>query len=1119
MRLNIPEPERYPRMTAAEIELVKKTILEGHKNILIAFRSDIRNFKTLYKDCYVVLTPFILYCYKRKEKKPNILELMARIYLSDVKLIAFSREQYTLVISDDTSLVITAQESLRVAQLLYRNYQIVYSNLTIEETCELRSYDMRLFPPVKLPLSNSQKFQFAYAALCAKQQRAFRNEVVRYLHSMVLTGNGVFDIAELPVDIFINPKDIVPVLQAVDYMKFTCGFCCVDVKIPQLLIQLAKIVSTSSKIRILHFNNNGMTKGIKDISDALKANRDLPIAYWSLDGNVFEDFDYFPMIISAQREPIKLLSLNRCGLKAAQTKSLFDNLEENPRQNQLQVLKLYGAEYSSDCIVSMDKFFESKKQTLVYLDLGGVKNGGQAIMGLLRRHKPPLKELSLSGTTLNLAALEDLLQFIRESETLYSLDISDTSLTPKSVKDVIETIAINESIQEFDLTINKLGIHGAQLLPMFGAFLESDMDKWHSISMDSNDMDATDLRNILPLLVMMPNLKSLSLSYNFSSNTKNIDAILPGIVDIPSLTTLIIKGDEKHKLGQAIYPLLENIASKKITKLDFSGNNIGDQGCTLAVQALKASPNMESFNISHNNIMNLQAWLDLSEAVVNSDKLIDFKFNVQDITQVLQRSKYEKTLLKNMSELQTKAIKAVAARRRRMGLGSEYIEKEDYVHVAVKFEGGHTHSAVSKEFNLPLPFQREGELVEDGGEISEINIGDMAIYETESMRYVIEEDVSLFQPPELETQVVRVDFDSKGNLISVPQSPVVQFPSKISEMGSSQENLRPQGSVTFVTPPSSQNSSATNSQLGTAPNKHLFSQSSTNQIANDFMNGSFDNNSAQQSQRSIPIVQNESDSEDDIIQTRRISSKDIETALSTKHKSQKRRVEFDSDEDSDNLEPRRKREKELNQRKKRVVDFGLDSDDDEDVIKESPIKKRRIFEDDDDEDVIKESPIKKRRIFEDDEDEKPKTSTQRRKSSTASKHSNAKPEQEKKKRRFINDDDDDEDNDSDSDDDEGYKRRKKSNGKRELQQEQKKPKRRIIYNDDDSDEDNDDDESDKPKKSQKSNKRRINFDDEDDNSDEFLDSQSKKNKKKKDEKPMKNKKSKRRIMESSEDED
>ena len=43
----------------------------------------------------------------------------------------------------------------------------------------------------------------------------------------------------------------------------------------------------------------------------------------------------------------------------------------------------------------------------------------------------------------------------------------------------------------------------------------------------------------------------------------------------------------------------------------------------LAVQALRASPNITSFNISNNNIMGLQAWLDLSEAVVDANEKLN----------------------------------------------------------------------------------------------------------------------------------------------------------------------------------------------------------------------------------------------------------------------------------------------------------------------------------------------------------------------------------------------------------------------------------------------------------------------------------------------------------------
>ena len=934
VRLNIPEPERYPRMTQPEIDLVKKTILEGHKNILIAFRSDIRNFKTLYKDCYVVLTPFILYSYKKKEKKQE-LEIMTRIYLSDVKLIAFSKEQYLLVMSEDTSLVITALESLRLGQLLYRNYQIVFSDLTIEETCELKSYDMSLFPPVSLPLSHSQKFQFAYASLCAKQQIKYRNEVVRYLHSMVLTGNGVFDIAQLPTDILMNAKDLRPVLTAVDYMKFTSGFCCVDVKIPTLLRDLSAILSKSSRIKILYFNNCGITSGMKDISDALKSNRNLPIAYWSLDDNVITDFDYFPMIISAQSEPIRFLSLNRCGIKAEQTQALFEALNTNEKQHSIQVLRLEKCELSTDCVVEIDKYFENANETLTEINLGGIINGSQAVLSILRKRALPLKVLSLNGTSIQDGALEDLLQLIKESTTLKSLDISKSGITPKKCKKVIEAIADNESITRFDLSINGLGIHGEMLLHMLGAFLESDMEKWRSLSMDDNGMNAEDLRNILPLLTMMPRLRSLSLSRNFSEKTPNIASVLPGIAMIQSLTSLTIKGDESHKLGACMYPLIEKIASRAIVKIDFSGNNLGNKGCELAIQALRASPNVASFNISNNGLTSLQVWMSLSDAVVNAEELIDFSFNINDVLATISASKTMNQTSKAMNELQTAALQAVAARRRRKGLGCQFIEQEDNVQVSFKFDGGHTHSAVAKEFNLPLPFQTEGSHVEDGGKIREIDIGDMIVYQTDSMRYVIEEDISSVEPPDVTTQVVNIQFDSKGVPISTVPQPEIHL-STVSTV----ENTAPK-----------ENNSKQHIQFNYTDDK--------SQLANEFMNGG------------VPptppaiIKDDSSDSEEeedtDIIKTKAIAF-DFSSITPEKTTSKKkRRIVFDSDNDSDDIVPTKKKPN-YDPRKKRRINFDEGDEVDDSPIRASPKKKRKLNIGNDDDDVISLKSTKRKKL-------------------------------------------------------------------------------------------------------------------------------------------------------------
>lgn len=1016
MKMNIPEPERYPRLTPEEVEMIKGAIIEGHKNILVAFRSDIRNFKTLYKDCYVVCTPFILYAYKKTGKK---LEIMARVYLSDITLIAYSKEKYLLVLTEDTSLVITAPEALRVGQILYRNYQIVFSNLTIEETCELRSYDMSLFPPIKLPLSNSQKFQFAYASLCAKQQRPFRNEVVRFLHSMVLARNGVFDISLLPVDLFIDRRDLLPVLTAVDYMKFTSGFACVNCSQPELLTGIADIISKSTSIKIIYFVNCQITKGMQQISEALKANRELPVSYWCLDENKIQDFDYFPVIVSAQKEPIRVLSLNNCGLKANQTNELFKALESNTNQRSMEILQIHGAEFSQDCVASLDKWLETQSEELRKLDVGGIANSGQALISVIRRHTPPLTHLTFSGTQINLAALEDLLEFIRESKTLQLLDISGTGLAPKSITHVIEAIAENENLKRFDLNLSNLGIHGAVLMPMFGAFLDSDLAKWRSIWLDENGMNATDLKNILPLLAMMPKLKRLSLSRNFSSKTENIINILPGIIEIKSLKYLTIQGSQTMKLEQQIYPLIEQISARKLKYLDLSNNGLGDRGVSLAVQSLRAIPTLRHFDIRENNLRGIQVWMELADAVVSAPSLVEFQFSMNDMLATIEMTKKNKTTIRQLTELQSSALNAVYARRRRLGLGCPYLESEDVAYLAKKFKRGGKHSAVCKEFQLPLPYQHEGEVVEDGGEITEIDIGEMAIYETDSMRYVIEEDTSAFEAPEIMTQVITLP----GN-----------FPA-----------------LTL-----NDNDDAVKSKSDEKKKK-----SSTGRVA-------FDVDGEGTKERNI-VVNSESESDDDVINTKNMdlddekifagkspgkrslkpdsASEDEEIKPKKSSNAAKRKLKFDDEEEEKpkksspkkrSIEPERKPKRKL-----------VDSDDDEEEIKPKKSNSKRKLEDSEDDEPKPRKSTAKKRIMDSDDDEPPKKKTS------------------KAKRPLESDDDE-----------EPPKKAKKSNSKRQLDDDdddvpKKKPSKakRPV--------DSDDDDYEPPKKSSKA-KRRLDSDDEDD---------------------------------------
>lgn len=1020
MKMNIPEPERYPRMTPEEIEMVKGAIVEGHKNILIAFRSDIRNFKTLYKDCYVVCTPFILYAYKKNGKK---LEKMARIYLADIILIAYSKEKYLLAQSEDTSLVITAPEALRVAQILYRNYQIVFSNLTIEETCELRSYDMSLFPPIKLPLSNSQKFQFAYASLCAKEMRPFRNEVVRFLHSMVLARNGVFDISLLPVDLFIDRRDLLPVLKAVDYMKFTSGFCCVNVSQPELFTGIADIISKSTSIKILYFVNCQITQGMKQISEALKANRELPVAYWCLDQNKITDFDFFPVIVSAQKEPIRVLSLNNCGIKANQTNELFKALEANTFQRSMEVLQIHGAEFSQDCVASFDKWLDCQSDELKKLDLGGIANSGQAILSLIRRYAPPLTHLTLSGTQINLAALEDLLEFIRESKTLEMLDISGTGLAPKSITHVIEAIAENDNLKRFDLNLSNLAIHGAALMPMFGAFLDSNLEKWRSIILDENGMNATDLKNFLPLLIMMPKLKRLSLSRNFSSKTENILNILPGIIEIKSLKYLIIQGGPTMKLESAIYPLIEQISARKLKYLDLSNNGLGDRGVSLAVGALRAIPTLKHFDITDNGLRGIQIWMELADAVVSAPALVEFQFSMSDMLATIELSKKNKATIRQLTELQSSALNAVYARRRRLGLGCPYLETEDVAYLSRKFKNGSKHSAVCKEFNLPLPYQHEGEVVEDGGDITEIDIGEMAVYETDSMRYVIEEDVSAFEAPEIMTQV-----------ITLPGTMPLIVENKEPEVISNKSSNPPHSRVAFIEPDQKEQpviivSSDDSDEDDVIKSKNfdindekVFGQKVTKKRSLKPDSESEDEIQVKPKKSNTPKRKLKLD-DDDEPEEEEIPKKSPKKRSIEQERKPKRRLE-DSDDEEEEPKPKKSTPK------KRI----LDSDDESPKPKKSNSKKELFSSDDDEPPKPKKSTPKKKNLDSDEEEIKPKKSNSKKPIVSSDDDEPPKPKKSAPKRKLL-----------DSDDEEPPKPKKST------------PKKSLISSDDD--------EPPKPKKS------------------------------------------------------
>ncbi|KKR23511.1 MAG: hypothetical protein UT55_C0090G0002 [Candidatus Peregrinibacteria bacterium GW2011_GWE2_39_6] len=399
---NHVESERYPRLTPEMMDSLKKSMVKNSGTLLMAFRSDIRVFKIMHLDCICVLTPFEVFFFSQVQKKK---ELLCRIHVSDLELIAYSEEKHVLLRTMESNIVIYSEESLKLAQIFYRNYQLIFSNLSQEEACEIRSSDMSLFPKITISVSPSQKFQLAYASICSKLGVEYHHEVVRYVHSLVLSQNGIFDVSQLPLGLYFNASELRPIFLALDLMKFIHGICCSSLERPNILENISLMIEQSKKLRVIHFSDCSIQNGLKLVHESFKANSDVPISYWNLDNNKIKDFDYFPSILAIARSPVLHISLNDCGIKPNQAASLFTVLEQNPSMWTIQNLHIFGIEMNEESLQAFDKFLktlsDNDSSCLKSLNLGLFKGKLKKLLNSLNRYPQPIESLVLCQSSID----------------------------------------------------------------------------------------------------------------------------------------------------------------------------------------------------------------------------------------------------------------------------------------------------------------------------------------------------------------------------------------------------------------------------------------------------------------------------------------------------------------------------------------------------------------------------------------------------------------------------------------------------------------------------------------------------------------------------------------------
>ena len=758
--LSVPEKREVP-FSNVEYECMEKAFPADQKPIHFAMRANIRYQKESRKTCAAALSSHFI-CLFSQEKVGEELDLWATVHISAIEMIAHKEGEFVLLKTADTNVTFTGDDTTKFAQLVYRNYCLSYSLNDPDDVVEVRTDNMSLFPDIRLQTSPSQRFQFAYFATCSLNKVKFNQDVVRYIHSLLLSGNSIVDLSLLPVNLFGSSKSsdyLFPIFNSLKLLRYISGICLSNTERPDVVKALVPVVSYCDNMRIVHFENCGVTDGLEELAHEVHKSESFSVSYWNLSKNKFTDFEAFPRLIDESTEPLLYINLNDCGISAENSARLFRALRHSDKIESLKYFYYAGNDLTSeDAIAEFGGFLKVAK--LETLDLSRYSDGAEDVLRCLNQFRQPLKNLVLAESNYSTEAITQLLIFIKESETLRELDVSAMNLPPESIAGIIHAIVLNKSLRDMSLKLDNLDLHDDNLLPIFRAFLDEEkLSKWRELSFNGNGMKYDDLKNLIPLFKRMRKLESISVSDNFNSDMYGIGMLLKDLLKIETLKKVCVAGGKSNHLGDELQPFLRALAKHpELVYLDISKNAMGNHTIPYVIQILHDCHKLEALMIDDNAFETTDKLDQLIDAVDGAKALISFGFPVTDSVAMVSAMGDDDEEAKNiviarLAEMQINAAKAINEHRLKKGLPGELpfdvkpeimelIKSISHItkkRMAQNNEKMKIHSCVCEVFGLPLPFQKMGEVVTDGGPVVDVEIGDMKVYETESMGRIVKE--------------------------------------------------------------------------------------------------------------------------------------------------------------------------------------------------------------------------------------------------------------------------------------------------------------------------------------------------------------------------------------------
>ncbi|XP_035019799.2 F-actin-uncapping protein LRRC16A isoform X2 [Hippoglossus stenolepis] len=498
-------------------------------------------------------------------------------------------------------------------------------------------------------------FSQMYRCVCDWLGLPYKEEVQWDVDTIYLTQ----DTRELNLQDFshLENRDLVAIIAVLEFNQWFTKLSTKDYKLSaDVCEQIFKVVSRSSRLEELVLDNAGLkTDFAQKLASALAHNPSSGLTTINLANNPLEDrgISSLGAQFAKLRTGLKHLNFSKTSLSPKGVNSLCQSLSANPSiSSSLVHLDLSGNILRGD---DMQLFchFLAQPNSLATLDLSNTDCSlDQVCSALLRGSVQHLSVLNVSKSVFPHRKGKEVppsfKHFFSSALTLSSINVSGTKLPPEALKALLLGLASNPSLKDVsvDLSCCELRSGGSQILESCIA----EIPNISSLDISDNGLDS-DLSTLLVWLAKNRSIRHLSLGKNFNNiKSKNLGPVLDSLVHMiqeeESPLTSLSLADSRLKSDLTI--VLNALGSNSsLTRLDISGNAMGDMGAKMLAKALQINSKLRTVIWDKNNT-SPQGLQDVAAALEKNFTIRFMPIPIIDASQALKTSpdKTEDALLK-----------------------------------------------------------------------------------------------------------------------------------------------------------------------------------------------------------------------------------------------------------------------------------------------------------------------------------------------------------------------------------------------------------------------------------------------------------------------------------------